>query len=203
MLVVGGGNTGFQIAEELSGTHEVHLSIGGRQPALPQRLLGRDIFTVLSALGAMDKTVDSRLGRRMRDRDTLMGPAPRAARRQGITLHGRPSPAPAGTWASPTGRSSRWPPSSGRPASTSTTRSSGCPSSTTPGASCTGAASRLPGLYFLGLPWLHTRGSALLGWVEADARHIADRIAECRPATGMAAATGSRKRSRSGLPVWG
>ena len=27
-----------------------------------------------------------------------------------------------------------------------------------------------PGLYFLGLPWQHTRGSALLGWVKDDAR---------------------------------
>ena len=31
MLVVGGGNTGYQIAEELSATHDVHLSIGSRQ----------------------------------------------------------------------------------------------------------------------------------------------------------------------------
>ena len=35
-----------------------------------------------------------------------------------------------------------------------------------------------PGLYFLGLPWQHTRGSALLGWVKDDAAFIADRIAE-------------------------
>jgi putative flavoprotein involved in K+ transport len=34
-----------------------------------------------------------------------------------------------------------------------------------------------PGLYFLGLPWQHTRGSALLGWVQDDARHLAERIA--------------------------
>jgi hypothetical protein len=30
-----------------------------------------------------------------------------------------------------------------------------------------------PGLYFLGLPWQHTRGSALLGWVKDDAHHLA------------------------------
>ena len=30
-----------------------------------------------------------------------------------------------------------------------------------------------PGLYFLGLPWQHTRGSALLGWVKDDAAYIA------------------------------
>jgi putative flavoprotein involved in K+ transport len=32
-----------------------------------------------------------------------------------------------------------------------------------------------PGLYFLGLFWQHTRGSALLGWVK-DAEHIAKAI---------------------------
>ena len=28
---------------------------------------------------------------------------------------------------------------------------------------------RRPGLYFLGLTWQHTRGSALIGWVKDDA----------------------------------
>ena len=36
----------------------------------------------------------------------------------------------------------------------------------------------IPGLYFIGMPWLHTRGSALLGWVKDDAQYIAGRIAE-------------------------
>ena len=64
MLVVGGGNTGFQIAKELSATHEVHLAVGSRQTPLPQRLLGRDLFWWLTKLGLLSKTVDSRLGRR-------------------------------------------------------------------------------------------------------------------------------------------
>jgi putative flavoprotein involved in K+ transport len=34
-----------------------------------------------------------------------------------------------------------------------------------------------PGPYFLGLPWQHTRGSALLGWVGRDAAFLAGRIA--------------------------
>jgi putative flavoprotein involved in K+ transport len=34
-----------------------------------------------------------------------------------------------------------------------------------------------PGLYFLGLQWQYTRGSALLGWVKDDAEYLADRIA--------------------------
>ena len=35
----------------------------------------------------------------------------------------------------------------------------------------------VPGLYFLGLSWQHTRGSALIGWVKDDAEFIAAEIA--------------------------
>ena len=35
----------------------------------------------------------------------------------------------------------------------------------------------VPGLFFLGLSWQHTRGSALIGWVGDDARFIAEQIA--------------------------
>ena len=35
----------------------------------------------------------------------------------------------------------------------------------------------VPGLYFVGLTWQHTRGSALLGWVKDDAAYIAERMA--------------------------
>ncbi|UGS35669.1 hypothetical protein [Capillimicrobium parvum] len=44
-----------------------------------------------------------------------------------------------------------------------------------------------PGPYFLGMPWQHTRGSALLGWVKDDAEHLAERInagAEAAPRWG-------------------
>jgi putative flavoprotein involved in K+ transport len=33
-----------------------------------------------------------------------------------------------------------------------------------------------PGLYFLGLSWQHTRGSALIGWVKDCAEYLAQRI---------------------------
>ncbi len=39
----------------------------------------------------------------------------------------------------------------------------------------------VPGLYFVGLPWQYTRGSALLGWVAEDAEFIAERVAERAP----------------------
>jgi putative flavoprotein involved in K+ transport len=36
----------------------------------------------------------------------------------------------------------------------------------------------VPGLYFLGLSWQYTRGSALLGFVNDDATYLADRVAD-------------------------
>jgi putative flavoprotein involved in K+ transport len=47
------------------------------------------------------------------------------------------------------------------------------------------------GLYFLGLTWQHTRGSALLGWVKDDAEFIADQI------VGVAAARAQGEREAS------
>ena len=82
VLVVGGGNTGYQIAEELAAVHEVHLSVGSRQTPLPQRLLGRDLFRYLEAGRFMRVTVHSRLGQRLQYRETLIGSSPRAARRR-------------------------------------------------------------------------------------------------------------------------
>jgi putative flavoprotein involved in K+ transport len=180
VLVVGGGNTGYQIAEELSASHEVHLSVGSRQPPLPQRLLGRDLFRYLEAVGLMRVTVDSRLGQRLQDRDTLIGSSPRAARRRhGIALRPRAADA--------SGREVRF--------------ADGSTLSPAAVIWATGFAldhsfvqapvfaedgrvvhrrgvTDAPGLYFLGLPWQSTRGSALLGWVKDDAEYIAAEIAE-------------------------
>jgi putative flavoprotein involved in K+ transport len=89
VLVVGGGNTGFQIAKELAATHHVHLAVGSRQMPLPQRFLGRDLFWWLTKTRLLKKTVESRLGRRMRDRDTLIGSSPRQLKRAGVELKPR------------------------------------------------------------------------------------------------------------------
>ena len=89
VVVVGGGNTGFQIAKELSATHSVHLAIGSRQTPLPQRVLGRDLFWWLTKTGLIEKTVESRVGRRARDRDTLIGSSTREAKRHGVEVKPR------------------------------------------------------------------------------------------------------------------
>jgi len=50
------------------------------------------------------------------------------------------------------------------------------------------------GLYFLGLSWQHTRGSALLGFVHADAAYLAGLITAKAPATQAVAARPAAQR---------
>lgn len=197
VLVVGGGNTGFQIADELAAARDVHLSIGSRQTPLPQRFLGRDIFSWLTALRLMQTTVDSRMGRRMQDRDALIGSSSRKLRRRRprVTLRPRAVAASGDTvrfadatevrvgaviWATGFRLDHAWidvP----RDADGSIRHSRGVADSS--------------GLYFLGLPWQHTRGSALLGWVKDDAEFVAARIAAVsaghQSSAGASTSTGS------------
>jgi putative flavoprotein involved in K+ transport len=41
----------------------------------------------------------------------------------------------------------------------------------------------VPGLCFVGLPWQHTRGSALLGFVQHDAEWVAAAVGRARSLT--------------------
>ena len=142
VLVVGGGNTGFQIAKELSATHKVVLSIGSRQKPLPQRVLGRDLFWWLTKTRLINKTVESRLARKLGMRDTLIGSSPREmTERYGVELKHGLSTSRAGGCASKTGANSKLAPSSGRPATAPTTHGSSCRSSTRTVACATAAAS--------------------------------------------------------------
>jgi putative flavoprotein involved in K+ transport len=178
VLVIGGGNTGFQIAEELSRSREVHLSIGSRQTPLPQRILGRDLFWYLEGTGLIRKTAESRIGRRMAGRDTLIGSTPRALRRRhGVQLHSRAVDAAGSTvsfadgtsldveaviWATGFRIDHSWIHAPVFDEGGRLVHRRG--------------VTAAPGLYFLGLSWQHTRGSALLGWVKDDAEHIANQI---------------------------
>jgi putative flavoprotein involved in K+ transport len=176
--VVGGGNTGFQIATELSATHQVHLAVGSRQKPLPQRLLGRDLFWWLSKLGVLEKTVESRIGRRMRDRDVLIGSSPRKLGRHGVELKPRAVEA--------SGRTVRFADGTHLEVDAVIWATGFRPDHSwiqLPVLDPDGAlrhrrgVTDVSGLYALGLSWQHTRGSALLGWVKGDAEFIAEQIA--------------------------
>jgi putative flavoprotein involved in K+ transport len=179
VLVVGGGNTGFQIAEDLAETHDVHLSIGSRQTPLPQRVAGHDLFRYLEALGLMRVTVNSRLGQRLRYRDTLINSSPRDARRRGIRLRGRTIDAQGSEVIFADG--SRLAPAAVIWASGFAVDHSFVHVPVFDDAARLmhrRGVTAAPGLYFLGLTWQYTRGSALLGWVKNDAQFIAQRIAD-------------------------
>ena len=135
VLVVGGGNTGFQIAEELAATHKVCLAVGSRQTPLPQRLLGRDLFWWLTTSRLLKTTVESRIGRRLQHRDTLIGSSPRDLRTPGVELKQRAVDADGRKVRSRTAASSRSTRSSGRPATGPTTPGSIFRCSTPTGAS--------------------------------------------------------------------
>jgi putative flavoprotein involved in K+ transport len=90
VLVVGGGNSGFQIADELAATHTVDLSIGTRNITVPQRPLGRDIFWWQTITGLITAPAVSRRGKWMRRGEgTVIGVSTRDLRRAGVTLRPR------------------------------------------------------------------------------------------------------------------
>jgi putative flavoprotein involved in K+ transport len=190
VLVVGGGNTGFQIAKELSATHEVVLSIGSQQKPLPQRVLGRDLFWWLTKTRLLNKTVESRLGRKLSTRDTLIGSSPgEMTTRYGVELKPRLVDAE--------GRRVRFEDGSEREVDAVIWATGYRPDYSWIKLPILGEDGRLrhrrgvtevPGLYFLGLTWQHTRGSALIGFIKDDAEFIVEKIAQYRHSKGPAQA---------------
>jgi putative flavoprotein involved in K+ transport len=180
VLVVGAANSGCQIALELSATRTVDLAVGTRIPAVPQRPLGRDVWWWASGLRLDRVTANSRLGRRLAGRDQIVGAGPtQLARRHGITVRprvqavtGRSITFADGTdveydavvWATGFSTDDAW---VDVPDATDERGRLRQVRGVTPS----------PGLYTLGRIWQHTRGSALLGWVGADASFLADQIA--------------------------
>jgi putative flavoprotein involved in K+ transport len=179
VLVVGGGNTGFQIAKEVSATHKVSLSVGSKQKPLPQRIAGRDLFWWLTKTHLLSTTVESRLGRKLRYRDTLIGSSPRElTRTYGVELKPRATEA--------VGRIVRFDDGSELEVDAIIWATGYRPDYSWIDLPILDGDGRLrhrrgvtdvPGLYFLGLTWQWTRGSALIGWVKDDAAFLMERLA--------------------------
>ena len=177
VVVVGGGNTGVQIAAELAARgRRVLLSYETLGPVLPQRWLGRDVFWWFDKLGTMGLSGESRLGARIKAQNPIIGTDMRGllptVRRAGRVIGASPgrlsfvdggSSEPAAVvWA--TGFRAHYPwlrvpvlDERGAPVHS-------------------GGVTSWPGLYYLGLPWQRTRGSAVLGWVGRDAEALAGPI---------------------------
>jgi putative flavoprotein involved in K+ transport len=181
VLVVGAGNSGLQIALELAQTHEVHLAVGTRQKAVPQRPLGRDLFWWLTRTGMISRPATSPVAAWFRKRggDLVIGTTWDDVDRAGITVHPRLTAAggdavefgdgttlegvTAVVWATGYRSDYSWLdiPDVWDGRQVHHLR----------------GATAVPGLWFVGLPWQHTRGSALLGFVADDAAWVSGGIA--------------------------
>lgn len=180
VLIVGCGNSGAQIAEELAGHREVHVSTSRPIKCLPQEVLGKSIFWWFHKLGVYKASINSRIGKSLSQRgDPVIGKGLKTCIESGkVTLH--PRAIMAGKdyvlfedgdslkvdnviWATGFGSDYGWlqvpdvldP--QGRPRHMR-------------------GVCKARGVYFLGLPWQHNRGSALIGGVAADAEYLLQNI---------------------------
>lgn len=186
VLVVGAGNSGLQVALEVARTHQVHLAVGTRQKTVPQRPLGRDLFWWLSKTGAVTRPASSPVAAWFRKRggDLVIGTTWDDIDAAGIAVHPRLTAADEHTarfadasclagvaavvWATGFRSDYSWLDVAGVWDGHQITHRRG--------------ATSVPGLWFIGLPWQHSRGSALLGFVGEDAFWIADQVAGHVPA---------------------
>jgi putative flavoprotein involved in K+ transport len=175
VLVVGSANSGTQIARDLSGTHDVHLSRGRRLPSLPRRLLGRSLHWWGDKLGLIAAPFDSWRGRTQRG-DLLVGVSlKQLAKRHGVQLHARSTSAYAKTvrfaddhalevdaviWATGFRSDYSW-------IDVPVLDEHGAPRHRR-------GVTNSPGLYFLGMHNQYSRGSSLLHWVREDAAYIVE-----------------------------
>jgi putative flavoprotein involved in K+ transport len=179
-IVVGGGNSGAQIAVELSVSREVHLSISKDIRFLPLSFFGKSIFWWFKKLGILNATAESFIGKRIRGNgDPIFGNELKHLHLdQRIILHPRTIHCDQETfqfedqqkievknviWATGFKSSYEWINISrvldktGNPVHSR-------------------GITQIEGLYFLGLPWQHKRGSALLLGVGEDAAYIANQL---------------------------
>ncbi|KRE55605.1 NAD(P)/FAD-dependent oxidoreductase [Phycicoccus sp. Soil748] len=178
VLVVGAANSGLQIADELAPTHTVSVSVGSKPLALPHRIAGRDLFFWLTKVGFFKVAATSRLARRLRARgDLVIGTRSADLRRAGIGFRtrltgftgdvaqfadGTTMRVDAVVWATGFASDYSWLEVPGVIVDRQVRHQDG--------------VTQVPGLYFLGLPWQTSRGSALLGFVGADAAALSARI---------------------------
>jgi putative flavoprotein involved in K+ transport len=190
LLVVGAGNSGLQIALELAATRAVTVARGSRQPMVPQRPLGRDLFWWMTRTGVVTRPVTSPVTRLLRRRggDLVIGTTSAMLRDAGIDCRPRLVAAEGRTvtfadgstaevdgvlWATGFRPDYGWIDIPGVWDGNTVVHDRGI--------------SQVPGLSFVGLPWQHTRGSALLGFVKDDAAWVADRVAAAAGALASAA----------------
>jgi putative flavoprotein involved in K+ transport len=184
-LVVGGANSGVQIAQELSATRRVSLAIGTKPLRLPRRILGRSLHWWGAHLGIITAPI-ARVRRPKRSGDLLIGTSyKQLAHDHGVQLVGRAVEAAGRTircadgtsvepelvvWATGFTSDYSW-------IDVPVLDDEGSPAHRR-------GVTDSPGVYFLGMHLQWSLGSALIGFVRHDAKFIVERVAERRSTTG-------------------
>ncbi|MFI1719471.1 flavin-containing monooxygenase [Streptomyces sp. NPDC053513] len=186
VVVVGDGNSGRQIAAELSASHSVVLSCSDKvSPPLPQTVVGRDMFWWMSVIGVMSLPVnmqapDPIVGDRVPElvaagEMRTVGRITAAEGAELVTADGERVKPSTVIWA--TGYRTDWSwldpamlDEDGQPRHTEGT-------------------GVLPGSHYLGLYRMRTRGSALIGFVGRDAERTAAAVTAAAQNTTTASLT--------------
>ena len=180
VLVVGCGNSGAQIAVELSRSHRVVLSAGHRVNFMPLSIFGKSIFWWFDALGILNAPSDSRIGRMVRKRpDPVFGfELKRLLKEESIMIKPKTIGADKRTVYFSDGTAMEavniiWAtgfrPDYGWLRIQDALDMDGKPLHER-------GVSPVKGLYYVGLPWQTSRNSALIGGVGRDAKAIAENI---------------------------
>lgn len=180
VLVVGGGNSGAQIAVELQKTREVAISLSTNPAFKPLVIGGKSIFWFFDKLGLIQADIHSWRGKWLRSQpeqiyglelkslihEKKITVFPKATSSSGRTLHFENSThmkVDNIVWATGFRLDYSWlniPEAldlEGKPRHER-------------------GVSPVRNLYYIGLPWQNRRGSALLGWVGLDAKQLVDEL---------------------------
>jgi putative flavoprotein involved in K+ transport len=180
VLVVGAGNSGAQIAVELSEDREVYLSVGHKMKFFPLEIMGKSIFWWFKKLGLLNVHINSSLGQFIsKQSDPIFGKELKHLIQEGkIKIKPRTESILGDVisfadnsqiqvqnviWATGFYSDYSWIQipnvldHRGKPIHQR-------------------GVTSVKGLYFLGLPWQYRRGSALIGGVGADAEYLINDI---------------------------
>ncbi|MFB3167671.1 NAD(P)/FAD-dependent oxidoreductase [Neobacillus sp. 179-C4.2 HS] len=179
-LVVGGGNSGAQIAVELSHSKEVYLSVGHQMRFLPQDIGSKSIFWWFDKLGVYRANVHSKVGQYIKNKpDPIFGfELKTQLKNRSVILKPRVTSADNSQVFFNDGSSIEvsnviW--STGFKSDfsfihiSSVLNEKGLPIHQR-------GVTKVKGLFFLGLAWQNSRGSALLQGVGTDAKYIVEKL---------------------------
>ncbi|MDM5326323.1 NAD(P)/FAD-dependent oxidoreductase [Neobacillus sp. CF12] len=179
-LVVGGGNSGAQIASEISMERKVYLSVGQKLKFLPQDIANKSIFWWFDKIGVLKVNVHSKVGQFIKNKsDPIFGfvlksqlnegkvilkPRATSASKNDVFFHDNTSLRVSNViWSTGFKSDYSW------IKIPTELNEKGLPIHQR-------GTTSINGLYFLGLPWQYRRGSALLQGVGTDAKYIVEKL---------------------------